>query len=136
MPAMTCRTRPRSRTHGQDVGKFRVAQVGDDLGGRRGDDGGKAEGAHCPAEVGLPPSTLQRQALAQRRFVHLHDHFFVIANKSIWSLQMLSLALKFTHFVYHGNFCRPQTLHPTIAFRTIQVLIQRPLPKPDPSKTL
>lgn len=45
--------------------------MGDDLGGGRGHDGGQAEGAHGPAEVGLPPGALQGQTLAQGWLVHL-----------------------------------------------------------------
>ncbi len=37
--------------HGQDVGELGVAEVGDDLGGGGGHDGGEAEGAHGPAQV-------------------------------------------------------------------------------------
>ena len=58
-------------THGQDVGELGVAEVGDDLGCGRGHDGGQAEGAHGPAEVGLPPGALQGQTLAQGWLVHL-----------------------------------------------------------------
>ena len=56
----------------QDVGELGIAEVGDDLGGGRGNDGAQAEGAHGPLQVAVPARALQRQALAQRRLVHLH----------------------------------------------------------------
>ena len=61
-------------THGQDVGELGVAEVGDDLGGGASHDSGEAEGAHGPAQVGLPPGALQGQTLTQCWLVHLRHH--------------------------------------------------------------
>ena len=57
--------------HRQDVSKLGVAEVGDNLGGGVSHHGGQAEGAHCPAQVGLPPGALQGQTLTQGWLIHL-----------------------------------------------------------------
>ena len=56
----------------EDGGEFRVAQVGDDLGGGFGHSGGQPEGLDGPVQVALPALLLQGQPLTQGRLVHLY----------------------------------------------------------------
>ena len=55
----------------QDVGKLRVAEVGDNLRLRLGHSCGQTERFHCPVQVALPALLLQRQALTKRRLIDL-----------------------------------------------------------------
>lgn len=55
----------------ENVGKFGVAEVGDDLGRGCGHDSGELESVDGPVQVGGPALPLQRQPLPQRRLVHL-----------------------------------------------------------------
>ena len=78
--------------HRQDVGELGVAEVGDNLGGGVSHHGGQAEGAHCPAQVGLPPGALQGQTLAQGWLVHLRIAW-LLSNKCSGMCSLLGMLI-------------------------------------------